>query len=79
MIPPADPTPVYFLRRGTLYGAALGLLLGLANVTIAGMAHLQAIYYWRNWIGGGALVGLTVGAVKALALWRENQERSRPN
>lgn len=59
-------TPIYFLRRGTLYGAALGLLLGLANVSVQSYSGIEAILYWRNWILGGAAVGFLAGAIKAL-------------
>lgn len=65
MIRQEPKTPVYFLRRGTLYGAALGLLLGLANVGVQGYDGIEAILYWRNWILGGAAVGFLAGAIKA--------------
>ncbi|HEX6986897.1 MAG TPA: hypothetical protein VF170_16085 [Planctomycetaceae bacterium] len=73
MIRQEPKTPVYYLRRGTLYGAALGLLLGLANIAVEGYAEREAILYWRGWILGGAFVGLLAGAIRAARVkWGTN-------
>ena len=68
MISQEPKTTAYFLRRGTLYGAAAGMLLGLAAVGFAGYGETEAIVHWRNWILGGAFVGLVAGAIKAVQL-----------
>ncbi len=61
-------TPIDVVRRGALYGAALGMLAGLAAVTFQGEIGREAIVIWRNWIVGLALAGLTVGLVPAIRL-----------
>ena len=68
MIAPARPTFVNCLRRGMLYGAALGLLLGLVNVGFQGLGEREAIVYWRDWILGGAAVGLLCGVARGVQL-----------
>lgn len=67
-------TSIYFLRRGTLYGAAVGMLLGLAAVAVEGYVEREAIVTWRNWILGGALVGLVVGAIRAVRMKTHRNE-----
>jgi hypothetical protein len=77
-----DKTPLYFVRRGTLYGAALGMLAGLAAVTMQGTIGREAIVDWRNWIIGGALLGLVAGVLKAVhMIWKpkSDQDYSRPS
>ena len=69
-------TPIYYVRRGTLYGAAIGMLAGLAAVTIQDDVGREAIVVWRNWIVAFALVGLAAGSFRAvqLKLGRRNIE-----
>jgi hypothetical protein len=76
-IPDEPQTPIYFLRRGTLLGAALGMVLGLINTGIEGYGEQEAIIYWRNWILGGAFVGFLLGAVKAAQLVFRRPENER--
>lgn len=66
MIHDEPKTRVYYLRRGTLYGAALGMLLGLVRVGIAGAEGSDAVEIWRNWILGGACLGLFAGTVRGV-------------
>lgn len=61
-------TPVYYVRRGTLYGAAFGMLAGLAAVAIHGDVGREAIVVWRNWIVACAAVGLAIGSIRAILL-----------
>ncbi len=61
-------TPIDYVRRGTLYGAAFGMLAGLAAVTIHGDTGREAIAVWRNWIVACAVVGLAIGSIRAIML-----------
>jgi hypothetical protein len=44
------------------------LLFGLVNTAAAGYDELEGILDWRRWILGGAFVGLTAGAIRAVRL-----------
>lgn len=68
-------TRVYFLRRGTLYGAALGMVLGLAHAGLARLEGTQAVEVWRNWILAGACLGLLAGTVRAV-FFKSNEDNN---
>ena len=68
---PAHPTelPVSFLlKRGTLFGAGLGMLAGLVYLAMTGTdsnGTTAGIVLWRNLILIGAGAGFIVGAIVA--------------
>lgn len=74
VIPNEPKTRGYYLRRGTLYGAAFGMLLGLAHVAVIGGDEPHAIKVWRNWIVGGACVGLIAGAIRGVFFIPSNDD-----
>lgn len=63
--PPTGPPPIsFFLKRGTLMGAALGMLAGMVYLAIVGVApdaEVSSIIIWRNYILIGAALGLLLG------------------
>lgn len=67
-MPPHAPRP---LRHALLYGAALGLLVGLARVAVSGQNGETAIDLWRNTILAGAALGFFVGLARLA--WRRHQ------
>ncbi len=72
MIRHDETTPAYYVRRGTLYGAAIGMLAGLAFVAIRGDVGRAAIEIWRNWIIAVALIGWAAGSVRAIRMKRHS-------
>ncbi len=60
----------FFLKRGTLFGAGLGMLGGLIDLSFAEgkpTAEVASIFYWRNCILIGAACGLILGGI--IAWW----------
>jgi hypothetical protein len=61
-----DDFPIsFFLKRGTLLGAALGMLFGLLYLSLVGpdsSDEVASIVVWRNCILFGAGAGLFLGA-----------------
>lgn len=73
-----QPLPVsFFLKRGTLIGAGLGMLAGLIILAIAGTGpdeEIASIVFWRNCILVGAAIGLFAGGALA---WRLRSKENR--
>jgi hypothetical protein len=65
----------FLLKRGTLFGAALGMLAGLVLLSIRPAGEVASIIFWRNCILIGAAAGLFFGAI---ASWRL-QATQEPN
>jgi hypothetical protein len=62
------PATAFLLKRGTLIGAALGMLAGLILLGIRGVtaeSEIASIILWRNCILAGALAGFLCGGVFA--------------
>jgi len=58
----------FFLKRGTLLGGGLGLLVGFFRLTVQGTdpaEEVSAIVSWRSDVLIGALVGFLGGAIIA--------------
>lgn len=62
-----------FVKRGILYGAAIGMLAGLAYEAIIGAEPAHPIIIWRNFILAGAFLGLVVGLAVGLVLRRGSE------
>ena len=59
----------FLLKRGTLMGAALGLLAGLIALGVTGIdpaKQVAAIVFWRNVILIGAACGFLSGGIAAI-------------
>ena len=68
---PADPPGRYFVKKGLLYGLALGGVLGAVSLMFEGFGGRAAVDYWRDWILGGGALGTLTGLAKAAQLkWR---------
>ncbi|WP_166831222.1 hypothetical protein [Thalassoroseus pseudoceratinae] len=70
--PPRAP----IIRRTGLYGAALGVIVGLIDRTIRGASveEVAAIVRWRNFILVGTVIGILAGILLAWAVrayWRK--------
>lgn len=78
---PPQPLPVaFFLKRGTLIGAGLGMLAGLILLAIAGTGpdeEIASIVVWRNCILIGAAIGLFAGGALAWRLRCKENRRGR--
>lgn len=55
----------YLVRRGIMFGAAIGMLIGLIDSGIGPelSSDREAIVRWRNFILAGAGIGLLAGIV----------------
>jgi hypothetical protein len=56
-------TLAFLVKRGTLFGAALGMLAGLVLLSIKPAGEVASIIFWRNCILIGAAAGLLLGAI----------------
>ena len=72
---PRNPPGRYHVKRGLLYGAALGGVLGAMSLMFEGFGGRAAVDYWRDWILGGGALGTLAGLAKAAQLkWRGADE-----
>ena len=75
---PVDQISISFLlKRGTLIGAALGMLAGMIVLAIQGVAadqEISSIIIWRNCILIGAGIGFISGALAWQFHFKHNQE-----
>jgi hypothetical protein len=65
------------IKRSTMYGAAIGLLLGVISLMFRDVGEIEGVIVWRNFVVGGAAVGFVVGSFLRLILYWKSSEQSK--
>lgn len=74
---PSPPPVSFFLKRGTLLGAALGMLVGLIDLSVQGVEpemEATSIVIWRNTILIGAAFGFFLGG--GVGVWIRSRKET---